>query len=93
MLIKVAAPTHETRNEIIQIANIFRSSIIDVSPDSLTIAVIGDDSKAEAILNLLGEFGILELVRTGMIALERGEDTIDEQTKVKDEYDYGKNVL
>ena len=93
VLIKVAAPTHETRNEIIQIANIFRSSIIDVSPDSLTIAVIGDDSKAEAILNLLGEFGILELVRTGMIALERGEDTIDEQTKVKDEYDYGKNVL
>ena len=93
VLIKVAASTHEARNEIVQIANIFRSSIIDVSPDSLTIAVIGDDSKAEAILNLLGEFGILELVRTGMIALERGEDTIDEQTKVKDEYDYGKNVL
>ena len=93
VLIKVSAPTHEIRNEIIQIANIFRASIIDVSSGSLTIAVIGDDSKAEAILNLLGEFGILELVRTGMIALERGEDTIDEQTKVKDEYDYGKNVL
>ena len=92
VLIKVAAPTHEVRNEIIQIANIFRSSIIDVSTSSLTIAVIGDD-KAEAILNLLGEFGILELVRTGMVALERGEDTIDAQTKVKDEYDYGKNVL
>ena len=40
-----------------------------------------------------GEFGILELVRTGMVALERGQFTIDEQTKVKGEYDYGKNVL
>ena len=93
VLIKVAAPTHEARNEIIQIANIFRSSIIDVSTGSLTIAVIGDESKAEAIQNLLGEFGILELVRTGMVALERGQSTIDEQTKEKDEFDYGKIVL
>ena len=80
-------------NEVIQIANIFRASIIDVSVASLTLAVIGDESKAEAIQNLLREFGILELVRTGMVALERGQFTIDEQTKVKGEYDYGKNVL
>ena len=93
VLIKVAAPTHEVRNEIIQIANIFRSSIIDVSTDTITLAVIGDESKAEAIQNLLGEFGILELVRTGMVALERGRYTIDEQTKEKGEFDYGKNVL
>ena len=93
VLIKVAAPTHEIRNEIIQIANIFRASIIDVSTGSLTIALIGDESKAEAIQNLVGEFGILELVRTGMVALERGQYTIDEQTKEKGEFDYGKNVL
>ena len=93
VLIKVSAPTHEARNEIIQIANVFRSSIIDVSTGSLTIAVIGDESKAEAIQNLLGEFGILELVRTGIVALERGQYTIDEQTKEKGEFDYGKNVL
>ena len=93
MLIKVSAATSETRNEVIQIANIFRASIIDVSVASLTLAVIGDESKAEAIQNLLREFGILELVRTGMVALERGQFTIDEQTKVKGEYDYGKNVL
>ncbi len=93
VLIKVAAPSHGIRNEIIQIANIFRASIIDVSAGSLTIAMIGDESKAGAIQNLLGEFGILELVRTGMVALERGKYTIDEQTKEKGEFDYGKNVL
>lgn len=93
VLIKVMANTSESRNEVIQIANIFRASIIDVSVASLTLAVIGDESKAEAIQNLLKEFGILELVRTGMVALERGQYTIDEQTKVKGEYDYGKNVL
>ena len=93
VLIKVSAPPHEIRNEVVQIANIFRSSIIDVSTGSLTIAMIGDESKAQAIQNLLREFGILELVRTGVIALERGQYTIDEQTKEKGEFDYGKNVF
>ena len=93
VLYKVRARNSEDKNEIIQIANIFRASIIDVSKSSLTIAVIGDESKAEAIQNLLKEFGILELVRTGMVALERGQYTIDEQTKEKGEFDYGKNVL
>ena len=93
VLIKVSAPTHAARNEVIQIANIFRASIIDVATESLTIALIGDESKAQAIQKLLEEFGILELVRTGMVALERGQYTIDEQTKEKGEFDYGKNVL
>ena len=93
VLIKVLAQTSETRNEVIQIANIFRASIIDVSVASITLAVIGDENKAQAIQNLLKEFGILELVRTGMVALERGQYTIDEQTKEKGEFDYGKNVL
>ena len=93
VLIKVLAKDSVQRNEIIQVANIFRASIIDVSKASLTLAIIGDERKAEAIQNLLTEFGILELVRTGMVALERGQYTIDEQTKEKGEFDYGKNVL
>lgn len=93
VLIKVLANEAVKRNEIIQIANIFRASIIDVSKASITLALIGDESKAEAIQNLLAEFGILELVRTGMVALERGQYTIDEMTKEKGEFDYGKNVL
>ena len=92
VLIKVRAESREVRNEVIQIANIFRASIIDVAKGSLTIALIGDETKAMAIQNLLQEFGILELARTGMVALERGRYTIDEDTKEKGEFDYGKNL-
>jgi acetolactate synthase-1/3 small subunit len=93
VLIKVDAKTSEVRNEVIQIANIFRASIIDVSVSTMTVAIIGDESKADALQKLLEEFGILELVRTGMVALERGQYTINEATKEKGEFDYGKNVL
>ena len=93
ILLKVNAGSHDACNRIIQIANIFRASIIDVSTTTLTIAMIGDASKAEAIIDLVKEFGVLELVRTGMVALERGADTIYEATKEKGEFDYGKNVL
>ena len=93
ILLKVNAASSENCNRVIQIANIFRASIIDVSPTTLTLAMIGEESKAEAIVNLVKEFGILELVRTGMVALERGTDTIYEATKEKGEFDYGKNVL
>jgi acetolactate synthase-1/3 small subunit len=81
------------RNEVIQIANIFRASIIDVSLKTLTLALIGDETKAEAMEKLLDAFGILELVRTGMVALERGAYTIEDETKEKAEFNLGKNVL
>lgn len=93
VLFKVKAENSEVCNRIIQIANIFRASIIDVSPTTITIAMIGEESKSQAIEKLLKEFGILELVRTGMVALERGTDTIYDNTKVKGEFNYGKNVL
>ena len=95
VLIKVRAESREVRNEVIQIANIFRASIIDVSTQSLTLAIIGQESKDDALEKLLAEFGILELVRTGMVALERGEATIRNNSgnKVRDEFDLGKNIL
>ncbi len=93
LLIKVKAETREIRNEVIQIANIFRASIIDVSLGSITMAIIGTESKDSAIEGLLQEFGILELVRTGMVALERGQYTLNDETKVKGEFDYGKLML
>ncbi|MCQ2441952.1 MAG: acetolactate synthase small subunit [Oscillospiraceae bacterium] len=93
LLIKVKAETREIRNEVIQIANIFRASIIDVSLGSITLAIIGTESKDDAIEGLLKEFGILELARTGMVALERGQYTLNDESKVKGEYDYGKLML
>ncbi len=93
VLIKVKAETREIRNEVIQIANIFRANIIDVSLGTITLAVIGSESKDDAIEGLLKEFGILELARTGMVALERGQYTLRDETKEKGEYDYGKLML
>jgi len=93
VLFKVRAATGEKRNEIIQIANIFRANIIDVAIGSLTLAMIGDEGKIEAIQKLLDEFEVLELVRTGVVALERGQDTIYDETKERGEFNYGKNVL
>ncbi len=70
-LIKVKA-TSSTRSEIIQIVDIFRANIIDVSPDSLTVEVTGDEDKIDSLFNLLRGFGIKELARTGRIAMTRG---------------------
>ena len=93
VMFKVRAETPDIRNEVIQIANIFRASIIDVSLKSLTLALIGDESKADAMQKLLEAFGILELVRTGMVALERGAYTIGDETKEQTEFNLGKNFL
>lgn len=93
VMFKVRAATSEVRNEVIQIANIFRASIIDVSVQTLTLALIGDESKAEAMQKLLETFGILELVRTGMVALERGAYTISDERKETTEFNIGKNIL
>jgi acetolactate synthase-1/3 small subunit len=93
VLIKVRADTREARNEVIQVVNIFRGSVIDVCAETLTVSLIGAEEKTEAVETLLQEFGIVELVRTGMIALERGRYAIDENTKEKGEFDHGKHVL
>ena len=93
VMFKVRAETPDIRNEVIQIANIFRASIIDVSLKSLTLALIGDETKADAMQKLLEAFGILELVRTGMVALERGAYTIGDETKEQTEFNLGKNFL
>ena len=95
VLIKVSAASRDVRNEVIQIANIFRASIIDVSTSTLTLAIIGEESKDNALEKLLEEFGILELVRTGMVALERGRATIsdNEDNKETGEFVLGKNLL
>ena len=92
-LIKVSAADHSSRDEIIQLVSIFRAKVIDVSREALTIWVFGSASKNEALINMLEDFGILEIAKTGTIAIERGRSTIYDNSKLREEYDYGKNVL
>lgn len=91
--LKVKAETRDQRDDIIQIVNVFRASILDMGKETLTIAVVGDAEKTRAITALLEDFGILETARSGMIALQRGKHTIYDYTKTKEEYHYGKTVL
>lgn len=70
ILIKVAVDS-ASRAEIMQIADIFRAKIVDVQPKSLTIEITGDESKVEKFIDLMTTFGIVELTRTGKIALPR----------------------
>lgn len=71
VLIKVKADA-TTRTEILQIVQIFRANVVDVGEHSLVIELTGDEGKVRAMLNLLQPFGIIELVRTGVIAMARG---------------------
>jgi acetolactate synthase-1/3 small subunit len=93
MLIKVDIPTPDIRSEIEKIAGQFLAALVDESDGTATIAFIGDESEINSIHNLLSGFDILEIVSTGIIAIEKGASTIDEQTKEKEEFDYAKNVL
>ena len=75
LLIKVKAEG-TNRQEIINIGNIFRVSIVDVTQTTLTIEITGDNSKLCAFENLIRPFGILEIVGSGFIAMQRGADAI-----------------
>lgn len=71
-LIKVQTEPGSNRAEVEQIAGIFRAKIIDVSQTTLTFEITGDSKKIKAFEELLRPYGILELVRTGCVALQRG---------------------
>ena len=71
-LVKVKAPP-TSRGEIIQIVNLFRAKIVDVGTHSMVIEVTGEEDKISALHNLLQPFGILEMLRTGVVAMVRGQ--------------------
>jgi acetolactate synthase-1/3 small subunit len=70
-LVKVKS-TPGTRGEIIEIVDIFRAKIVDVSLDSVVVEVTGDEDKIESLLRLLKVYGVKEIARTGRIAIQRG---------------------
>ena len=72
ILIKVRSDA-SNRSEIMQIVDVFRAHVVDISLTTATIELTGTDEKIQAILQLLDPYGIIEVVRTGQIAIERGE--------------------
>ena len=74
-LIKVSAqPDH--RAEIMQLVDVFRARIVDVTNDSLIIEITGDGEKINGFVEVMRPFGILEMVRTGLVAMVRGSQTV-----------------
>jgi len=71
-IVKVNAPTEAQKTQIIQYANVFRGNVVDVSPKSLAVEIIGDSDKINAFINLMRAMGIREIARTGVTAIQRG---------------------
>lgn len=71
-LIKVRA-TPSNRSEILEMANLFRAKVVDVGARSLVVEITGEEDKIDALYDLLRPFGILELMRTGRVAMVRGK--------------------
>jgi acetolactate synthase-1/3 small subunit len=71
-LIKVRT-TPDTRAEIIQIVHLFRSNVVDVGAQSMVVEITGEEDKISALHDLLEPFGIIEMLRTGLVAMVRGQ--------------------
>lgn len=69
-LIKVSA-NHSNRAEVMQIAEVFRARVVDVSPDALIFEITGGEDKIESLVDVLRPYGILEMARTGIVAMAR----------------------
>ena len=89
-LIKVKA-NDTNRLDVLKMAELFRAHVVDVDSSMVIFELTGSDDKVTAFLNLIKPYGIAEVIRTGLIALERGEHTIYEHCEER-EY-YGKNLL
>ena len=70
-MIKVAA-THEARSHVLELASVFRARVVDVAPESLTIEITGGEDKIDGLLEVLRPYGVVEMVRTGIVAMRRG---------------------
>lgn len=71
LLIKIKNDS-ATRQDVLSAVDVFRSKIVDYSPDALCIEITGESSKINAFIELVKPYGIMEMCRTGLVALERG---------------------
>src|SRR5580765_907048 len=74
-LIKVAS-TGESRTHVMQLVDVYRARVVDVSPESLVIEATGTEDKIDSLLEVLRPFGVLEMVRTGRVAMARGNQKV-----------------
>ena len=81
MLLKVSAPTNK-RSSILDLVQVFRAKVVDVADEALTLEVVGDPGKLVALEKLLKPYGIIEIARTGKVALERASGVNTELLKV-----------
>ena len=72
LLVKVKADVSE-REGLMRLVDIFKAKVLDVTKHSMVLQITGDNDKIDALMSLLEDYGILELVRTGVVALERGD--------------------
>jgi acetolactate synthase-1/3 small subunit len=75
-LIKVTAAS-DTRTHVMQLVDVYRARVVDVSADSLVVETTGTEDKIESLIEVLRPFGIIEIVRTGLIAMVRGTGATD----------------
>ena len=75
LLVKVKADVSE-REGLMRLVDIFKAKVLDVNKNSMVLQITGDNDKVDALMSVLEDYGILELVRTGMVALERGDDVM-----------------
>ncbi len=70
----------DTRQEILSAVDIFRSKIVDFSPEALCVEITGETSKIEAFISLVEPLGIIEMCRTGVVAVERGGNVLNTES-------------
>jgi acetolactate synthase-1/3 small subunit len=86
-MIKVAVQ-HQDRAHVLQLANVFRARVVDVSAEAVTIEITGSEEKINGLLEVLRPFGVLEMVRTGIVAMRRGtrSSTLGAPPEVAEEF-------
>ena len=75
LLVKVKAGVAD-REGLMRLVDIFKAKVLDVTKNSMVLQITGDNDMIDALMSLLDDYGILELVRTGVVALERGDDVM-----------------
>ena len=79
-LIKVAA-TNDARTHLMQLVDVYRARIVDVSPESLVIETTGTEDKIDSLLEVLRPYGVIEMVRTGRVSMARGSGPVSGELK------------